>query len=319
MAATPTPEEGKYKDIPSILPLAPGGVYAVKWEQREKWAQCIETPEVPYTPPLGEPNPDNPLCFFEVRSGGYYLGRVVFELKADTHPITTENFLKLCEYRCFAGTMFKVFPGNWIRGGDFTQLDDIVYDPNDGVDFFDFASLLPDAAPGGQSIYSNPETGPYFDDEAMDTYTHDAAGILTMFNPGSPNCNGSQFMITYPRVEPEVLDGSHVAFGQVTEGWNVLMALEQLGDARQEGLTFQRITLEQCGVLRYGKDGVGGAAAPPPAAAASVSVEASASAGRCGRGRRGGKASASAGKKVSSAARFGSAGARALAARFAYA
>ena len=319
MAATPTPEEGKYKDIPSILPLAPGGVYAVKWEQREKWAQCIETPEVPYTPPLGEPNPDNPLCFFEVRSGGYYLGRVVFELKADTHPITTENFLKLCEYRCFAGTMFKVFPGNWIRGGDFTQLDDIVYDPNDGVDFFDFASLLPDAAPGGQSIYSNQETGPYFDDEAMDTYTHDAAGILTMFNPGSANCNGSQFMITYPRVEPEVLDGSHVAFGQVTEGWNVLMALEQLGDARQEGLTFQRITLEQCGVLRYGKDGVGGVAPPPAATAASVSVEASASAGRCGRGRRGGKASASGGKKVSSAARFGSAGARALAARFAYA
>jgi cyclophilin family peptidyl-prolyl cis-trans isomerase len=135
-----------------------------------------------------------------------------------------------------------------------------------------------------------------------------------MFNPGSSNCNGSQFMITYPRVEPEVLDGSHVAFGQVVEGWNVLMALEQLGDARQEGLTFQRITLEQCGVLRYGKDGVGGAAP-----VASVSVEASASAGRCGRGRRGGKASASAGKKVSSAARFGSAGARALAARFAYA
>ncbi len=115
MAATPTPEEGKYKDIPSILPLAPGGVYAVKWEQREKWAQCIETPEVPYTPPLGEPNPDNPLCFFEVRSGGYYLGRVVFELKADTHPITAENFLKLCEYRCYAGTMFKVFPGNTLN------------------------------------------------------------------------------------------------------------------------------------------------------------------------------------------------------------
>ena len=120
----------------------------MKWEQREKWAQCIETPEVPYTPPLGEPNPDNPLCFFEVRSGGYYLGRVVFELKADTHPITAENFLKLCEYRCYAGTMFKVFPGNWIRGGDFTELDDIVYDAND-PDFFDFASLLPDAAPGG--------------------------------------------------------------------------------------------------------------------------------------------------------------------------
>jgi hypothetical protein len=36
-SGVPEPEEGKYKDIPSILPLAPGGVYAVKWETREKW------------------------------------------------------------------------------------------------------------------------------------------------------------------------------------------------------------------------------------------------------------------------------------------
>ena len=111
MSGEPTPEEGKYKDIPSILPLAPGGVYAVKWEQREKWAECLRTPDVPYTPPLGAPNPDNPVCFFEIRAGGYYLGRVTFELKADTHPVTSENFLKLCEFKCYAGTKFKVFPG----------------------------------------------------------------------------------------------------------------------------------------------------------------------------------------------------------------
>ena len=312
MAATPTPEEGKYKDIPSILPLAPGGVYAVKWEQREKWAQCIETPEVPYTPPLGEPNPNNPLCFFEVRSGGYYLGRVVFELKADTHPITAENFVKLCEYRCYAGTMFKVFPGNWIRGGDFTELDDIVYDAND-PDFFDFASLLPDAAPGGQSIYVT-ESGPYFDDENVDAYSHDGPGVLTMYNPGAPNCNGSQFMITFSRVEPEVLDGSHVAFGQVVEGWNVLAALEQLGDARQEGLTFQRITVEQCGVVRHGKSATGGDAGG--GAAASMSVEASASASGKRRAR-GGRVTSGGKKPPSKAAKFGAG--RALAARFAYA
>ena len=147
MSGEPTAEEGKYKDIPSILPLAPGGVYAVKWEQREKWAECLKTPEVPYAPPLGAPDPANPTCFFDIRAGGYYLGRVAFELKADSHPITAENFLKLCEYKCYAGTMFKVFPGNWIRGGDFTDLDEVVYDAND-PDFFDFATLLPDAAPG---------------------------------------------------------------------------------------------------------------------------------------------------------------------------
>ena len=247
MSGEPTAEEGKYKDIPSILPLAPGGVYAVKWEQREKWAECLRTPDVPYTPPLGAPNPDNPVCFFEIRAGGYYLGRVTFELKADTHPVTSENFLKLCEFKCYAGTKFKVFPGNWIRGGDFTDLDEVVYDAND-PDFFDFASLLPDAAPGGQSIYVS-EDGPYFADESF-AIAHDKPGILTMYNPGAPNCNGSQFMITFPNVRASALDGTHVAFGQVLDGWNVLAALEQLGDARQEGDTFQRVTVEQCGVVK---------------------------------------------------------------------
>jgi cyclophilin family peptidyl-prolyl cis-trans isomerase len=55
-----------------------------------------------------------------------------------------------------------------------------------------------------------------------------------MYNPGAPNCNGSQFMITLPNCKPTALDGTHVAFGQVVEGWNILSALEQLGDARQE-------------------------------------------------------------------------------------
>ena len=200
MSGKPTAEEGKYKDIPSILPLAPGGVYAVKWEQREKWAECIKTPDVPYAPPLGPPNPANPLCYFDVRAGGYYLGRVTFELKADTHPVTSENFVKLCEYECYAGTMFKVFPGNWIRGGDFTELDEVIYDPD--PEFFDFANLLPDAAPGGQSIYVS-ESGPYFADESFDI-THDKGpGVVTMYNRGAPNCNGSQFMITFPSVRPK--------------------------------------------------------------------------------------------------------------------
>jgi cyclophilin family peptidyl-prolyl cis-trans isomerase len=155
--------------------------------------------------------------------------------------------MKLCEFKCYAGTKFKVFPGNWIRGGDFTDLDEVVYDAND-PDFFDFASLLPDAAPGGQSIYVS-EDGPYFADESF-AIAHDGPGVLTMYNPGAPNCNGSQFMITFPNVRAESLDGTHVAFGQVLDGWNVLAALEQLGDARQEGDTFQRVTVEQCGVVK---------------------------------------------------------------------
>jgi|TARA_B110000259_G_scaffold172622_1_gene205213 cyclophilin family peptidyl-prolyl cis-trans isomerase len=247
MSGEPTAEEGKYKDIPSILPLAPGGVYAVKWEQREKWAECLKVPEVPYTFPLGAPNPNNPVCFFEIRAGGYYLGRVTFELKADTHPVTSENFLKLCEFKCYAGTMFKVFPGNWIRGGDFTDLDEVIHNVDD-PEYFDFATFLPNPAKGGQSIYVS-EDGPYFDDESF-VNSHDGPGIITMYNPGAPNCNGSQFIITLPNVRADALDGTHVAFGQVIDGWNVIAALEQLGDARQEGETFQRVTVEQCGLLK---------------------------------------------------------------------
>ncbi len=336
MSGEPTAEEGKYKDIPSILPLAPGGVYAVKWEQREKWAECLKTPEVPYAPPLGAPDPANPTCFFDIRAGGYYLGRVAFELKADSHPITAENFLKLCEYKCYAGTMFKVFPGNWIRGGDFTDLDEVVYDAND-PDFFDFATLLPDAAPGGQSIYVT-EAGPYFADESF-AISHDrGAGLLTMYNPGAPDCNGSQFMITFPGVRPEALDGTHVAFGQVIEGWNVIAALEQLGDARQEGDTFQRVTVEACGVLSQGKQsGARGADADDASASASASASARGglvaggaarpvavgSVGREARGARGARRAAARGgrgAKAAGGARVDAAKvARAVAARVAYA
>ena len=63
---------------------------------------------------------------------------------------------------------------------------------------------------------------------------------------GEPGRNGSQFMLTLD-VKPQ-LDNRHVAFGQVIEGYDIIYALQKLGDARQEGETFQRITVERCGI-----------------------------------------------------------------------
>ena len=120
------PDDAEKKDIPSILPLAPGGVYAVKWETRVSRAEPLKIVPVPYAPPYAI-NDANPQCFFELRAGGYYLGRVVFEVKEDVAPITAKNFAQLCEYGCYAGTMFKVYPSNWIVGGDFTKLDEVIY------------------------------------------------------------------------------------------------------------------------------------------------------------------------------------------------
>jgi len=117
----------------------------------------------------------------------------------------------------------------------------VIYNAED-PDFFDFANLLPDALPGGQSIY-----GAYFDDENFNL-KHCGPGVLTMHNDGGgePGRNGSQFMLTLD-VKPQ-LDNRHVAFGQVIEGYDIIYALQKLGDARQEGETFQRITVERCGI-----------------------------------------------------------------------
>lgn len=242
------PKDAKQKDIPSILPLAPGGVYAVKWETRVSRAEPLKIVPVPYVPPYPV-NENNPRCFFEVRAGGYYLGKIVFEIKEDVAPITAKNFVQLCEYHCYAGTMFKVYPSNWLVGGDFTNLDEVVYNAED-PDFFDFASLLPDALPGGQSIY-----GAYFDDENYDL-KHTGPGVLTMHNDGGaePGRNGSQFMITLDN-KPK-LDDRHVAFGQIIEGYDIIFALQKLGDARQEGETYQRVTIERCGIEKPSSVGV---------------------------------------------------------------
>jgi len=72
--------------------------------------------------------------------------------------------------------------------------------------------------------------------------------VLTMHNDGGAERgrNGSKFMLTLD-AKPQ-LDERHVAFGQVIEGYDIIYALQKLGDARQEGETFQRITIERCGV-----------------------------------------------------------------------
>lgn len=44
--------------------------------------------------------------------------------------------------------MFKVYLLNWIVGGDFTKLDEVIYNVED-LDFFDFVNLLLDVLFGG--------------------------------------------------------------------------------------------------------------------------------------------------------------------------
>lgn len=91
---------------------------------------------------------------------------------------------------------------------------------------------------GGMSIY-----GHKFADENFQL-KHTGPGILSMANAGR-NTNGSQFFIT--TVKTSHLDGRHVVFGVVEEGWDVVRLIEKFGS--RSGKPSRRVSIAKCGVL----------------------------------------------------------------------
>jgi cyclophilin family peptidyl-prolyl cis-trans isomerase len=162
----------------------------------------------------------NPNVFFEISINGKVAGKINFELFADVVPKTAENFKQLCThekgYGFKASAFHRIIPNFMLQGGDFTN--------GNGT--------------GGKSIY-----GTKFNDENF-ILKHTAPGFLSMANSGK-NTNGSQFFIT--TAVTNHLDGKHVVFGEVTEGMNVVDAVEGVGS--QSGKCSREVLITACGVL----------------------------------------------------------------------
>ncbi|MDV2504526.1 MAG: peptidylprolyl isomerase [bacterium] len=120
-------------------------------------------------------------------------GTITLELFEDDAPNTVANFIALAEKGYYDGLTFhRVIEDFMIQGGD---------PKGDGT--------------GGPGYSIRDEINPR---------SH-KRGALSMAKTAAPDTGGSQFFITHKPTP--WLDGKHTVFGQVTEGMEVVDAIEQ--------------------------------------------------------------------------------------------
>ncbi len=121
-------------------------------------------------------------------------GNIVIELFQDKVPKTVGNFMKLANDGFYNGLKFhRVIPDFMVQTG------------------------CPQGTGTGGPGYK-------FSDEFHPQLRHNTPGILSMAN-SAPNTNGSQFFITH--VPTPWLDNKHSVFGKVSQGQEVVNAIQQ--------------------------------------------------------------------------------------------
>lgn len=141
-------------------------------------------------------------------------GDMVIELFADRTPKTVNNFVFLARDGFYDGVIFhRVIKDFMVQGGDPTGTGR--------------------GGPGYQ-----------FEDEFHPDLKHDKPGILSMANAG-PGTNGSQFFITH--IATPWLDNKHSVFGQISDGMDVLMSIEERdpNDVNAPAVKIETIKIEE--------------------------------------------------------------------------
>ena len=129
--------------------------------------------------------------------------RIILELDEKKCPLTTTNFISLCNgesglLHYMGSIIHRVIRDGYIQGGDIVS--------SSGAD--------------GKSIY-----GDFFRDECFEI-TFDEPGVIAMCHGNGDHTNSSQFMIT---VEPlPWMNKQAVAFGKVVKGMDAIREISKL-------------------------------------------------------------------------------------------
>ncbi|XP_072022617.1 peptidyl-prolyl cis-trans isomerase-like 4 [Amphiura filiformis] len=133
------------------------------------------------------------------------LGDIVVDLYPEERPRCCLNFLKLCKIKYYNYCLFHSIQTDFMaQTGDPTG-----------------------TGKGGASIFSKlyGDQAKYFEMETSPRIKHTKKGAVSMVNNGS-ECHGSQFFFTLAE-NLDYLDGQHTVFGEVSEGMEILMKINE--------------------------------------------------------------------------------------------
>ncbi len=156
------------------------------------------------------------MVIIEMENGGI----IKLALDASAAPNTVKNFLSLADKGYYDGLTFhRIIPGFMIQGG------------------------CPDGTGMGGPGYSI--KGEFAANGVKNPLKH-KRGVISMARAMNPNSAGSQFFIMHQ--DAPHLDGQYAAFGQVTEGMDVVDAIAAVptgyADRPIEPVRIKKVTLE---------------------------------------------------------------------------